>query len=83
MRGNTMENDIVSLNPSNFNSLQFYFSKFKARVLHLKQCGIEKKYEQLVLAIVITDFTTLGRSHFYGLPCPSSDSLDPLSQFIL
>ena len=27
---------------------------------------------------VIADFTTLGRSHFYGLPCPSIDFLTPL-----
>ena len=26
--------------------------------------------------IVIADFTTLGRSHLYCLPCPSADSLD-------
>ena len=28
-------------------------------------------------ASIIDDFTTLGRSHLYGLPCPSLDSLDP------
>ena len=26
---------------------------------------------------VIVDFTTLGRSRIYGLPCPFADSLDP------
>ena len=29
-------------------------------------------------ASVIVDFTTLGRSCFYDLPCPYADSLDPL-----
>ena len=43
---------IISLNPSSFESLQLYFTKFKALVLQLKQCGIENKEEQLVLTIL-------------------------------
>ena len=31
--------------------------------------------------IVTVDFTTHGRSHLYGLPCPSADSLDPMDHF--
>ena len=30
---------------------------------------------------VTADFTTHGRSHIYGLPCPSTDSLDPMDHF--
>ena len=30
---------------------------------------------------VIADFTTHGESHFYGLPCPSVDSLNPMDHF--
>ena len=33
------------------------------------------------LLIVTADFTTHGGSHFYGLPCPSTDSLDPMDHF--
>ena len=51
MRGNKIENELISLNPSRFESLQLYFTKFKALVLQLKQCGIEKE-EQLVLTIL-------------------------------
>ena len=29
----------------------------------------------------IADFTTPGRSHIYGLPCPSADSLDPMDLY--
>ena len=47
MRGHQLENEIISLSPRKFESLQFYFSKFKSLVLKLKQCGIEKKDEQL------------------------------------
>ena len=43
MRGHQFKNEIISLSPSSFESLQLYFSKFKALVLQLKQCGIEKK----------------------------------------
>src|SRR5882757_2714941 len=52
MRGHQIENELISLSPSNFESLQLYFSKFKALVLQLKQCGIKKKDDKLVLAIL-------------------------------
>ena len=52
MRGHQLENELISLSPSSFESLQLYFSKFKALILQLKQCGIEKKEEQLVLAML-------------------------------
>ena len=52
MRGHQIENELISLSPNSFESLQLYFSKFKALVLQLKQCGIEKKDEKLVLAIL-------------------------------
>ena len=40
MRGHQIENELISLSPSSFKSLQLYFSKFKALVLQLKQCGM-------------------------------------------
>ena len=33
MRGHQIENELISLSPNNFESLQLYFSKFKALVL--------------------------------------------------
>ena len=36
MRGHQIENDLISLSPNSFESLQLYFSKFKALVLQLK-----------------------------------------------
>ena len=36
MRGHQNENELISLSSSNFESLQLYFSKFKALVLQLK-----------------------------------------------
>ena len=52
MKGHEIKNEFISLTPSSFESLQLYFTKFKALVLQLKQCGIEKKEEKLVLAIL-------------------------------
>ena len=52
MRGHQLENELISLSPSSLESLQLYFSKFKVLVLKLKQCGIGKKEEQLVLSIL-------------------------------
>ena len=56
MRGHSLENELVSLSLRNFESLQVYLSKFKSLVLQLKQCGIEKKDEVLVLAILLKLF---------------------------
>ena len=36
MREHQIENELISLSPSSFKSLQLYFSKFKALVLQLK-----------------------------------------------
>ena len=52
MRGHQIKNEFISLTPNSFESLQPYFTKFKALVLQLKQCGIEKKEEKLVLTIL-------------------------------
>ena len=48
MRGLQIENELISLSPSSFESLQLYFSKFKALVLQLKQCGIKKKGRETI-----------------------------------
>ena len=36
MRGHKIKNELISLSPSSFKSLQLYFSMFKALVLQLK-----------------------------------------------
>ena len=53
MRGHQSENELIFLSPNSFESLQLYFSKFKALGLQLKQCGIENKEEPLVLAVLL------------------------------
>ena len=53
VRGHQLKNELISLSPSSFESLQLYFSKFKALVLQLKQCGLKNKDEQLVFTICL------------------------------
>ena len=52
MRRDISENDLIALQPSNFETIQLFLLKFKSLVLQCKQCGIEKKDEQLVLSIM-------------------------------
>ena len=47
-----LENELISLSPSNFNTIQDLFTKLKSLRLQLKQCGIEKQDEQLILSIL-------------------------------
>ena len=49
LRGHILENELIALQPSNFETLQLFFSKFKSLVM---QCRNEKKDEQLVLSIL-------------------------------
>lgn len=50
LRGHQLEDELVSLSPKNFNTIQDFFTKFKLSVLQLKQHGIKKKEEQLILS---------------------------------
>ena len=43
MRGHQLENELISLSPSHFETIQDLFTKFKSLVIHMKQCGIENK----------------------------------------
>ena len=42
MRIHQLENDLITLNPSNFESLNEFFTKFKNLIYQLKQCKVEK-----------------------------------------
>ena len=47
--GHILENELVSLHPSSFETIEQFFSKFKSLVLQCRQCRIERKDEQNVL----------------------------------
>ena len=52
LRGHQLENELIILSPTHFDTIQDFFTKFKSLVLHLKQCGIEKKEDQLIMSIL-------------------------------
>ena len=47
-----LENELMSLQPSNFETLNDFFTKFKHIVLLLKQCKVEKEDDHLILTIL-------------------------------
>ena len=47
-----LENELMSLQPSNFETLNDFFTKFKHTVLLLKQLKVEKEDDQLILTIL-------------------------------
>ena len=47
-----LENELMSLQPSNFETLNDFFTNFKHIVLLLKQFKVEKEDDQLILAIL-------------------------------
>ena len=52
MRGHHLENELISLSPAHYESIEDFFTKFKVLVLQLKKCGIEKKYDHIILSIL-------------------------------
>ena len=52
LRGHQLENELISLRPSEFKTIEEFITKFKSLVIFLKRCGIEKKEEQLILSIL-------------------------------
>ena len=47
-----LENEVISLHPSNFETLNDFITKFKQLVFQLKLCKVEKEDDQLILAIL-------------------------------
>jgi hypothetical protein len=52
LRAYSLDSEIIGLNPSNFDYLQEYFTKFKSILAQLKYCKVVKKYENLILSIL-------------------------------
>ena len=47
-----LENELISLHPANFETLNDFFTKFKHLLFQLKPCKVEKEDDQLILAIL-------------------------------
>ena len=52
MRVHWLENDLITLNLSNFESLNEFFTMFKNWIYQLKQWKVEKDEDRLILAIL-------------------------------
>ena len=52
LRGHQLENELITLNPTHFETIQDFFTKFKSLFLQLKKCGIEKKEDRLIFSIL-------------------------------
>ena len=52
IRVHQLENDLITLNPSNFESLNEFFTKFKNLIYQLKKRKVEKVEDQLILSIL-------------------------------
>ena len=50
--GHQLENELISVSPAHYDTIQDFFTKFKSLVLQIKQCGIEKKEDQMNLSIL-------------------------------
>ena len=71
LRGHHLENDLISLRLSEFETIKEFITKLKLLVLLLKQCGIEKKEEQLVIIIL----SKLGLKYLVFVPTFHSTKL--------
>ena len=48
-----LENELISLDPGNFETMNEFFTNFKHPVLQLKQCEVGKGDDQLILSILL------------------------------
>ena len=52
MRGHQLEVELMNLRPSDFDSIQEFFKKFKLVLLHLRMCKVNKDNTQMVLPVL-------------------------------
>ena len=52
LQGHILENELIALQLISFETIQQFFTKYKSLVLQNKQCGLERKVEQLVLSVL-------------------------------
>ena len=61
LQGHILENELISLHPSSFETIQQCFTKFNSLALQCKESGIERKDEKLVLSVL----NKLGSEYMY------------------
>ena len=60
IRGHQLENELISLNPSDFSCIQDYLSKYKTLRLLCEECKIKKEDKQCIYHIL----SKLGPAYF-------------------
>lgn len=71
LRSHQLENEFIGLNPTNFDTIQDFFTKLKSIRLQLEKCGTKKDDKQLILSIL----SKLGPNYsvfvstFYATKC--------------
>ena len=89
LRGNILENELITLQPSSFKSIQEFFTKYKSLVLQCKKCGLERKDEQLVLPILrklgseYSSFVSTFHSEIDSIPNWKIPSLDDFVESLI
>ena len=62
MMGHILENEMIALQPNNFETIHQLFSKFKSLVMQCKQCRIDKNYCIVLMLLgcsVISSFSRI------------------------
>ena len=80
-----LENELMSLHPSHFETLNEFFTKFKNIVLLLKQCKVEKEDDQIILAIlskIRADYSVFGSTFHVGKLTTPGWKMPTLNAFI-
>ena len=70
-----LKNELISLHPANFETLNDFFTKFKNLVFQLKLCKVEKEDDQLILAILsklgVDYLVFVSIFHFVNMSTPN------------
>ena len=67
--GHILENDLIVLQPNSFEYIKQLFTKYKSLVLQCKQCGLERKNEQLVLSMLrklVSEYSVFVSTFHFG-----------------
>ena len=89
IRGHIMENELIALHPSIFETIQQLFTKFKSLSLQCRQCEIERKDEQHVLSILrklgfeYSVFVSIFHSKIDSFPDWEIPSLDSFGESLI
>ena len=89
LRGHVLENELIALQPSSFETIQQFFTRFKSLALQCKQCGIKRKDEQLVHSILrkigseYSVFVSTFHSGRYSIPNWNISSLDSFAKSLI